>query len=186
MRTLLTLQLLIICSVLSYAQNGNSSLKDDNKYYFWISAGAGPHIQTDRFPIALQMQAEGNFEMLNGIATLRYLPARVPFITMYPVSHSNEYSLLYGIYRKKKAGVMVHSAGLSYLNGSKVNDDGDEPWPYTSHPINTLGIALQSTYYLTFGAGYALGFGVSGNINPEITYAGINLNLAFGYFYSNR
>lgn len=171
---------IIVCflSIKSQAQSQNfDQLRNDGKYIIWPQVDVGID-QVFAYPF---FEAHAGFglhaELFNGIATAQYKLHFYPFATLTSKTQFEEYSLLYGRYKKTSVGIIVLSAGASYLNGSKVIEPNE--FRNSSTVIHTIGLATQLTYYLTFGAGPAIGLGTEINLNPVVP--SVSLNLCFGF-----
>lgn len=160
---------------------GSDTLRHDGKYLIWFDIAAGPDIYlTDGFGI--KRIAEGNFELYNGILTARFERSGFPGPTPDPTASYEDISLMYGVCTKDKFSITVISAGISYLHYVKKSGNFLDTSPQNFDESCLPGISLQAVRWLTFGAGTAIGIGVSTNLNTKLPSMAVHANFGFGMF----
>lgn len=177
----LALSLLIFCFI-----NLNESIgqETDEVKLYWFDAGFG---------IGEGVSSKNNF-LLNISGTL------LKDGTMFTIKHSNmtevsdnyvprerlwDLGFLYGKCGQIRIGMISITAGLSVVGGVKrlISDNTKVELNLNNrNTIFTLGIPIEAQLVLKSYNSIGLGLKAFMNINPEVPFGGVTLNIYFGRF----
>jgi hypothetical protein len=100
-----------------------------------------------------------------GIGAVEYIEEREKFI-----NHLDEIGLLFGYWLSDIRTGPYGRIGISYLVGNKKN----------GQDVQTMGIPLEGGVNFQLLECFSIGFVLTGNLNPGVSYWGFNLNIGIG------